>query len=86
MPDYAVTFARSARRELEKLNPPYIARIVSRIDRLAQEPRPKGARSLRGSEDLWRVRVGDYRIIYHIDDQQRVIDIVRVRHRREAYR
>ena len=86
MADYAVTFARSARRELEALEPPHIARILARIEALAREPRPGGARKLQGTQRLWRIRVGDYRVVYDVDDRQRVVDIVRVRHRRDVYR
>lgn len=85
MPEYSVVFARSARKELETLDPPIIARVVAKIDVLAINPRPTGARKLRGSRNLWRVRVGDYRIVYAVDDRGRVVDVVRVRHRREAY-
>ena len=86
MADYTVTFARSARRELEALDRTVVARILSRIEGLAQEPRPPGARKLRGEQQLWRIRVGDYRVVYSVDYRQRVVDVVRVRHRREAYR
>ncbi len=86
MPDYAITFAQSARRELEALDRAIVARILSRIEGLTQEPRPSGARKLRGEQNLWRIRVGNYRIVYSVDDRQRLVDIVRVRHRREAYR
>jgi mRNA interferase RelE/StbE len=86
MDDYTVTFARSARRELEALDNLNVARILSRIERLAQEPRPPGCSKLQGEENLWRIRLGDYRIVYSIDDRQHMVDIVRIRHRREAYR
>jgi mRNA interferase RelE/StbE len=86
MADYAVTFARSARRELEALDPPLVARVLARIEALAMEPRPAGAKKLQGAQRLWRLRVGDYRVVYQIDDRQRVVDIVRVRHRRDVYR
>ncbi len=85
MPDYAVVLARSARKELEALDPPIVSRLVARIEALSRSPRPRGSRKLRGSGDLWRVRVGDYRIVYGIDDRRRVVDVVRIRHRREAY-
>jgi mRNA interferase RelE/StbE len=85
MPDYAVVFARSARKELEALDPPIIERVIARIEALASDPRPAGSRKLRGSGNLWRVRVGDYRVVYGLDDRRRVVDIVRIRHRREAY-
>jgi len=61
-------------------------RVLSKIESLAQEPRPRGCKKLRGPSRLWRVRVGEYRIIYGIDDRQRVVDVVIVRHRREVYR
>jgi len=86
MADYAITFARSARRELEALDAPIIRRVVSRIDGLAKEPRPSGYRKLHGEQNLWRIRIGDYRVIYSVDDRQQIVDIVRIRHRREAYR
>ena len=86
MADYKVTFARSARRELEALDRPIVARILSRIESLGQEARPPGCSKLQGEEHLWRIRIGDYRIVYSIDDRQRIVDIVRIRHRRAAYR
>lgn len=69
MAEYAVTFARSARRELEALEGTIAARIIGRIERLAIEPRPGGARKLRGEQDLWRLRVGDYRVVFSVDDR-----------------
>ena len=86
MRDYAITFARSAGRELESLDASIVRRVISRIDGLAKEPRPSGARKLRGEQNLWRIRIGDYRVIYSVDDRQRIVDIVRIRHRREVYR
>jgi mRNA interferase RelE/StbE len=60
MADYAITFARSARRELEALDASIVRRVISRIDGLAQEPRPSGSRKLQGEQNLWRIRIGDY--------------------------
>jgi mRNA interferase RelE/StbE len=85
MADYTVTFARSARRELEALDCSIVARILSRIETLAHEARLPGCSRLQGEENLWRIRIGDHRIVYSIDDRQRIVDIVRIRHRREAY-
>lgn len=85
MPEYAVALARSARKELEALDPPIVSRLVARIEVLSKNPRPMGSRKLRGSGNLWRVRVGDYRVVYGIDDRRRLVDVVRIRHRREAY-
>jgi mRNA interferase RelE/StbE len=83
---YAITFARSARKELEKLDAPLVGRILPLIQSLAQNPRPPGCRKLSGVQNLWRIRIGDYRVVYHIYDSDKVVDIVAVRHRREAYR
>jgi len=85
MPDYKITFARSASKELNDLPANLIRRIVARIDALAKEPRPSGCRKIKGETDLWRVRIGDYRVVYSVDDQTRAVDIVRVRHRSRAY-
>ncbi len=86
MPEYTITFARSARKELERLSTGVVGRIFPRIEALAQNPRPPGCRKLRGTEDLWRIRVGDYRVIYQIVDGEMVIDVIAVRHRSQAYR
>lgn len=85
-PGYAITFARSARKEVERLDPALVNRIFPLIESLAQNPRPSGCKELSGVQSLWRIRVGHCRVVYHIYDAQRLIDIVAVRHRREAYR
>jgi mRNA interferase RelE/StbE len=85
MPEYRVTFAKSARKELESLKAPDVRRIYSRITSLTADPRPPGCLKLKGPQDLWRTRCGVYRVIYSVDDQNRVVDVVRVRHRKEAY-
>ena len=86
MAEYSVVVARSARKELERLGQPQISRILRRIEALALTPRPEGCRKLQGASNLWRIRVGDYRVLYAVDDAQKVVDIIAVRHRSEAYR
>jgi mRNA interferase RelE/StbE len=86
MADYSVTFARSARKELQKLPSAVAQRIIERIETLTTTPRPSGVIKLQGDKDLWRIRVGDYRVIYTIDAASRTIDVSAVRHRRDAYR
>ena len=61
-------------------------RIVPRIKQLAVNPFPKGAKKLRGEDTVYRLRVGDYRIVYEVDTERRVVDLLFVRHRRDAYR
>ena len=85
MAEYSISFARSARKDLERLDAQTVQRVFSRIEKLAAQPRPPGCLKLQGSSDLWRMRVGDYRVIYAIDDRARVVDINAIRHRREAY-
>lgn len=85
MADYTITFARSARKELESFDAPIVRRIVSKIELLAREPRPAGCRELKGEKNLWRVRVGDYRIVYAVYDDEHRVDVVAVRHRSKAH-
>ena len=83
---YRVVFARSARRELEGLETTVARRIISRVEALATDPRPRGCVKLQGAADLWRLRIGDYRVVYAIADSERLVDIRVVRHRSDAYR
>ena len=85
MADYSVSFARSARKELESLSAKLVQRIFPTIEALAKEPRPKGCRKLTTEKHLWRIRVGDYRVFYAIDVDQQAIEIIAVRHRSKAY-
>lgn len=85
MAEYSIAFARSARRELEVLDSSVLSRILPKIESLSLHPRPHGSRKLTGEKYLWRIRIGDYRVIYSILDKERRIDITAVRHRREAY-
>jgi mRNA interferase RelE/StbE len=86
MGEYSITFARSARKELEGLHEPLCSRILSRIETLGKTPRPEGCRKLQGAENLWRIRIGVYRVLYSVDDSGRLVDVIAVRHRRDAYR
>ncbi len=86
MADYRITFARSARKELQALGATNVGRIFAKIEALATHPRPGKCVKLRGKNNLWRIRVGVYRVIYGIDDQQRLVDIIAIRHRKDVYR
>jgi mRNA interferase RelE/StbE len=83
--EYTITFARSARRELEALDARLVQRIVPAIDVLARDPRPRGCRKLRGESNLWRIRIGQYRLVYAVYDERQLVDIIAVRHRSKAY-
>ena len=83
---YEVLLERTAERDLKQLPSSQFLRIIPQLKTLAHNPRPPGSRKLTGADRDWRVRVGDYRILYEIDDKAKVIRVMRVRHRREAYR
>lgn len=85
MADYILTFARSARKELEALDATLVNRIFPKIEALAKNPRPGNCHKLKGEKNLWRIRVGDYRVIYAIYDREPQVDIIAVRHRSKAY-
>jgi mRNA interferase RelE/StbE len=81
-----VEIKRSALRELAALPLASRRRVDAAIRLLAENPRPPGARKLAGTPNLFRARTGDYRIVYRVDDDVLLVLIVRVAHRREAYR
>jgi mRNA interferase RelE/StbE len=83
---YQVVVDRKAEKDLDRLSEIVYRRVREAIDSLADNPRPPGCRKLAGPDKDWRVRVGDYRIIYEIADTIRVVRVTRVRHRREVYR
>ena len=83
---YRVEFLSSAAKEFRSLDAAIKRRIIPVIDKLIENPRPKGARKLRERKDLYRIRVGSYRVVYEIDDETRLIRVTRIRHRREIYR
>lgn len=83
---YTLHLTSSAEKDLRKLPRPILERLHAKILSLRADPRPHGAIRLSGDLEGWRVRVGDYRIIYQIDDAAQTVTITRVRHRREVYR
>ncbi len=82
---YEVRLAPAAVRQLRKLDPPGRRRVQAAIDLLAEDPRPPGARQLVGGAGEWRVRTGDFRIIYDIRDGELLVLVVKVGHRRDVY-
>ena len=86
MREYTVVFARSARKELQALDRTVAARILKRIEALTREPRPSGCKKLEGIDNLWRIRIGDWRVVYSVDDSRLLVEVSVIRHRREAYR
>ena len=82
---YKIVVKRSAERELRAIPGPDLGRVVNRIRGLATHPRPPGSEKLSGQE-RYRVRQGDYRIIYAVDETLQTVEVVKIGHRREVYR
>ncbi len=82
---YQVRLHPAAARAYRRLQGPRRERIGAAIDALAREPRPRGVQKLAGQDD-YRMRIGDYRIVYAVDDRERLILIARIAHRRDVYR
>jgi mRNA interferase RelE/StbE len=83
---YRVAILPVALRQLQALDAPARARVRSRIDDLAHNPRPQGTKALQGDPGTLRLRVGDYRVLYRVEDDLLVVLVVTVGHRREVYR
>lgn len=86
MDSYRIEFARLATKDLRTIDRQWLPRIASAIDALADDPRPSGCKKLVGSEHTYRIRVGDYRIVYDIQGAKLVVSVIRVRHLRDVYR
>jgi mRNA interferase RelE/StbE len=83
---YEVYLEKAAENDLKRLPTTTFHRIIPHIKALAQNPTPSGCRKLTGSKNDWRIRIGDHRVLYEIDEKAKAVRIMRVRHRREAYR
>lgn len=83
---FAVEYDPKALKELAGLDKPITRRILKAVDALSLDPRPSGDRVLVGYPDLWRIRIGDYRVIYTIKDAALVVLVLRVAHRSTVYR
>ncbi|OOG21464.1 addiction module toxin RelE [Thioalkalivibrio denitrificans] len=86
MASYRIEWKQSARKELRKLDRPLVSRLLKAIEPLAKEPRPPGSRRLLGSDHTYRIRVGEYRVVYSVLDSILIVQIVAVGHRRQIYR
>jgi mRNA interferase RelE/StbE len=85
--DYKIQFVLRAAKELKDCPTQQIRKIITQIDALSQNPRPANSKKLKGNtENIWRIRIGDYRVIYHISDTIKIITIRHNRHRKDAYR
>jgi mRNA interferase RelE/StbE len=83
---YAIEWLRSARKEIDAIPAREAIRIVEAVGRLAEDPRPAGCKKLKGHDDLWRIRIGSYRVIYFIGDAIRLVRVEKVSDRKDTYR
>ena len=83
---YSVLIAPAAERQLKALTQPVQKRIAKRLRSLGQNPRPPGVKKLAGEEELYRIREGDYRIVYTIQDKELIVLVVKIGNRKEVYR
>jgi mRNA interferase RelE/StbE len=83
---YEVLLERRAEGDLKALPAEVFHRIIPRLKALAENPKPPGSRKIAGSKSDWRIRIGDYRVIYEIAEQAKAVKVMRVKHRKEAYR
>lgn len=83
---YTVEISPAAKRQIRKLDRPVQGRIIRRLEELQSDPRPPDVEKLEGGENDYRVRVGEYRIVYEIRDKTLLVLVLKVGHRREIYR
>jgi mRNA interferase RelE/StbE len=81
---YSIQILRRAQKELAQLSKPEYERIKEAVQNLSHDPRPPGCKKLTGREG-WRIRIGDYRVIYEIDDAKQILTILHIGHRRDVY-
>ena len=82
---YSLQIKQSAQKELDALDDRLFSRLDRKILTLAENPRQPGCKKLRGYRDYWRIRVGDWRVVYVIDDASKLVTVTRIAHRREVY-
>ena len=83
---YSIVFTVSAEKELIKLKKADILKILQKIESLAQNPKPTNSIKIKGKLNLWRIRSGNYRIIYSLIEDELIIEVIRIRHRKDVYR
>jgi mRNA interferase RelE/StbE len=83
---YQVIIKPAAEKQLDRLPSKDRRRVVAALATLSDEPRPPGCAKLEGADDLWRIRVGQYRVVYTIRDDKLLVLVVRVAHRKDVYR
>jgi mRNA interferase RelE/StbE len=83
---YEVEFEPQVAKQLRDMQRADLQRVMDRVKALADDPRPQGSEKLAGMANAWRIRSGNYRVVYTVDDRAQVVTVTRVGHRREVYR
>jgi mRNA interferase RelE/StbE len=86
MARFKIEVSATAEKQLRKIPRPDQIRVVGAVLKLAENPRPRGCRKLAGYEDVYRIRVGTYRVIYSVERLQEIIDVLKIGHRKDIYR
>jgi mRNA interferase RelE/StbE len=86
MASFSVQWRSSTRKDIRSLPRQEVARIIAAVTELADDPLPNGSQKLSGSERTYRIRVGDYRVVYEVFSDSHIIEVQRVRHRKDVYR
>lgn len=83
---FEIHWRASIKKDLRKLPPQEVARIIAAVEQLGEDPFPHGVEKLTGAEHTYRIRAGDYRVVYEVLAEAKMVEIQRVRHRKEVYR
>ena len=83
---YAIVISKSVQKQIDNLPNDLVERVIEKIQNLASEPRPDGIVKLKGSDNEYRIRIGDYRVRYEIDDESQLVQILQCKHRKDVYR
>jgi mRNA interferase RelE/StbE len=86
MASFSLQWRSSTRKDLRKLPPREVQRVLADVESLAENPFPHGSEKLAGTDHTHRIRVGDYRVIYEVFAESRIVEVQRVRHRKDVYR
>jgi mRNA interferase RelE/StbE len=86
MASYKIEWKRTAEKELERIDKQYISKIVKAVEKLAIDSHPSNSKKLVGYKNIYRLRVGDYRVIYNIVEDKVIIEVIRVAHRKDVYK
>jgi mRNA interferase RelE/StbE len=83
---YEVLLERRAERDIKRLPKEIFDRLIPHLKALSENPKPSGCRKISGSRSDWRIRIGDYRVIYEVNEQEHAVKVMRIRHRKNVYR